>query len=153
MRPPEWRREYRASQCKSNNKPSWPTRRPIVSQRTLLEETYNYRLKRQRWRSATKVLMSRFSDAISFRNVLQTLLECPWATKGLWRMCTEGKLAHTNPSSTAETCLQTMRLQAGQLTIYTDGSVISNRAGGVLFAWSFFTHQSLYNRPKGCRRS
>ncbi len=52
----------------------------------------------------------------------QTLLECPWAAKGQWKVLPEGKLAPTDPPPTAETCLQTIRLLDGQLTVYTDGS-------------------------------
>ncbi len=36
-------------------------------------------------------------------------------------MFPEGKLAPTYPPPTAETCLQTIRLLYGQLTVYTDG--------------------------------
>ncbi len=36
LRPSELRQESRASQHKPNNKPSWPTRRPIVPQQTIL---------------------------------------------------------------------------------------------------------------------
>ncbi len=36
-------------------------------------------------------------------------------------MFPEGKLATTNPPPTTETCLQTIRLLADQVTVYTDG--------------------------------
>ncbi len=42
----------------------------------------------------------------------------------------EGKLAPTDPSPTAEACLQTIRLLDGQLTVYTDGSASAGTKDG-----------------------
>ncbi len=42
----------------------------------------------------------------------------------------EGKLAPTDPPWTAETCLQTIRLQASQLTVYTDSSATAGTKDG-----------------------
>ncbi len=42
----------------------------------------------------------------------------------------EGKLAPTGPPPTAERCLQTIRVLAGQLTVYTDGSATAGTKGG-----------------------
>ncbi len=42
----------------------------------------------------------------------------------------EGKLAPTDPPPTAETCLQTIRLLAGQLTVYDDGSATAGTKDG-----------------------
>ncbi len=60
-------------------------------------------------------------DALSSRVALQALLECPWATKGQWKVFPEGKVAATDPSPppTAETYRQTIRLLAAQQTVYT----------------------------------
>ncbi len=56
------------------------------------------------------------------RDALPTLLECPWATKGKWKVFPEGKLAPTVTPPTAETCLQTIRLLDEELAVYTDES-------------------------------
>ncbi len=64
------------------------------------------------------------------RDALQTLLECPWATKGQWKIFLEGKLAPTDPPSTAQKCLQTIRLLAGQITAYTGGSATAGTKDG-----------------------
>ncbi len=61
---------------------------------------------------------------------LKTILECPWATKGQWKVFPEGKLAPTDPPPTAETCLQTICLVAGQLTVYTDDSATAGAKDG-----------------------
>ncbi len=45
-------------------------------------------------------------------------------------MFPEGKLAPTVPPPTAETCLQTIHLLAGQLTAYTDGSASAGTKDG-----------------------
>ncbi len=45
-------------------------------------------------------------------------------------MFPEGKLASTDPPPTAETCLQTIRLMDGQLTVFTDGSATAGIKGG-----------------------
>ncbi len=42
----------------------------------------------------------------------------------------EGKLAPTDPPLTAETCLQTIRLHASQLTVYTDSSATAGTKDG-----------------------
>ncbi len=65
--------------------------------------------------------MNSFQVAISSRGALQTLLECFSAIKGQWKVFPEDKLAPTDPPPIAETCLQTIRLLDGQLTVYTDG--------------------------------
>ncbi len=72
----------------------------------------------------------RFPDAISSRDALQALLECPWANKGQWKVFPEGKLAPTDPPLTAAKCLQTIRLLTGQLTVYTDGSATAGTSDG-----------------------
>ncbi len=69
-----------------------------------------------------KTLTSTLPDALSSKDALQTLLDCPWATQVQRKVFQEGKLAPTDPPATAETCLQTIRLVDGQLTVYTDGS-------------------------------
>ncbi len=84
-----------------------PTNHP---RRTLLQEPCRHRLKRPSWRSMAKTLTSRLPDALSSRDAPQTLLECPWAAKGQWKVFPEGKLAPTDPPPTGETCLQTVRL-------------------------------------------
>ncbi len=94
--------------------------------RTLLEEPCRHRLKQLSWRSTAKAPMNRFPDAISSRDALQTLLEYPWATK----VVPKGKLAPTDPPTTAETCLQTIRPLHGQLTVYTDGSATAGTKHG-----------------------
>ncbi len=45
-------------------------------------------------------------------------------------MFPEGKLAPTDPPPTSETCLQTICLVAGQLTVYTDDSVTAGAKDG-----------------------
>ncbi len=45
-------------------------------------------------------------------------------------MFPEGKLAPTGPPPTAETCLQTIRLLNGQLTVYIDGSASAGTKDG-----------------------
>ncbi len=45
-------------------------------------------------------------------------------------MFPEGKLAPTDPPTTAETCLQTIRILDDQLTIYTDGSASAGTKDG-----------------------
>ncbi len=45
-------------------------------------------------------------------------------------MFPEGKLAPTDPPPTADTCLQTIRLLDGQLTVYTDGSASAGTKDG-----------------------
>ncbi len=46
-------------------------------------------------------------------------------------MFPEGKLAPTDPPPTADTCLQTIRLLDGKLTVYTAGSASAgNKDGG-----------------------
>ncbi len=45
-------------------------------------------------------------------------------------MFPEGKLALMDPQPTAETCLQTIRLLDGQLTVYTDGSALAGTKDG-----------------------
>ncbi len=120
-------------QRKFNNKLPWPTRRPIDSQRTTLAEhclKSRVATASNRWRSTAKALTSRLPEALSSRNALQTLLECPWATKGQWKVFPEGELAPSDPPPTAETCLQTIRLLDGQLTIYTDGSASAGTKDG-----------------------
>ncbi len=66
--------------------------------------------------------MNSFQVAISSRGALQTLLECFSAIKGQWKVFPDDKLAPTDPPHIAETCLQTIRLLDGQLTVYTDGA-------------------------------
>ncbi len=78
----------------------------------------------------SKTVTCRLPDALSARDALQTLIECPWVTKGQWKVFPEGKLAPTDPPPTAETCLQTIRLLDGQLTIYTDGSASAGTKDG-----------------------
>ncbi len=104
-----------------------PTNHP---RRTLLEEPCRHRLKRPSWRSTAKTLTNRFPDALSSRDALQILLECPWATKGQWEVFPEGKLAPTDPPPIAETCLQAIRLLDGQLTVYADGSASAGTTDG-----------------------
>ncbi len=104
-----------------------PTNNP---RRTLLDEPCRHRLKRPSWRTTAKALTSRLPEAFSSRNALQTLLECPWAAKGQWKEFPEGKMAPTDPPPTAETCLQTIRLLDGQLTVYTGGSASSGTKDG-----------------------
>ncbi len=128
LRPSEWRQESRALPRKPNNKPRWDTTRPIVSQRIILAE---HCLKnRPSCRSTAKDLMNRFPDAVSSRNVLQTLPECPWAHKGQWKVLPEGQLAPTDLPPAAETCFQTIRRLAGQLPVYTDGSATAGTVDG-----------------------
>ncbi len=45
-------------------------------------------------------------------------------------MFPEGKLARTDTPLTAETCLQTIHLLDGQLTVYTDGSASAGTKDG-----------------------
>ncbi len=45
-------------------------------------------------------------------------------------MFPEGKLAPTDPPPTATTCLQTIRLLDGQLTVYFDGSATAGTKDG-----------------------
>ncbi len=66
--------------------------------------------------------MNKLLGAISSRDALHILIECPWALKGQWKIFQEGKLAPTDSPLTTETCLQTIRLLAGQLTVFTDSS-------------------------------
>ncbi len=42
----------------------------------------------------------------------------------------EGKLASADPPPTAEMCLQTIRLLAGNLTVYADGSTTATTKDG-----------------------
>ncbi len=75
--------------------------------------------------------MNRFPDAISSRDALQTLFECPWAPKGQWKVFPEDKLAPKDPPQTAKTYLQTICLLTGQPTVYTDGSAtVGTKHGG-----------------------
>ncbi len=104
-----------------------PTNHP---RRTRLEEPCRQRLKRPSWRSTAKGLTNRFPDALSSRDALQTLLECPRATKRQWKLFLEDKLALTDPSLTAETCRRTIRLLDGQLKVFTDGSVSAGTKDG-----------------------
>ncbi len=60
----------------------------------------------------------------------EALFECPCVTKGQWKLFPDGKLAPTDPPPTAETCLQTIRLLAGQLTVYTYGSASAGTKDG-----------------------
>ncbi len=82
-----------------------------------------------------KALTNRLPDALSSRDALQILLECPWANKGQWNVFPKGKLALTDPPLNAETCLQTIRLLVGQLTVYADGLATAGTkddGGGVI---------------------
>ncbi len=45
-------------------------------------------------------------------------------------MFLEGKLAPTDPPPKAESCLQSIRLLAGQLTVYTDSSATAGTKDG-----------------------
>ncbi len=74
--------------------------------------------------------MNRFSDAVFSRDALKTFLECAWATKEQWKLFPEDKPAPTDPPPTAETCLQTILLLAGQLTVYMDGSATAGTKDG-----------------------
>ncbi len=64
-----------------------PTNHP---RRTLLEEPCRHRQKRPSWRSTAKALTSRLPEALSSRDALQTLLECPCAVKGQCEVFPEG---------------------------------------------------------------
>ncbi len=66
--------------------------------------------------------MNRLSGTTSSRDALQTPIE--------WKVFPEGKLAPTDPPLTTETCLQTIRLLAGQLIVYTDGSATAGTRDG-----------------------
>ncbi len=70
------------------------------------------------------------SDAVFSRDALHTLLECAWATEGQWKVFPEDKPAPTDPPPTAKTCLRTIRLLAGQLTVYMDGSATARTKDG-----------------------
>ncbi len=74
--------------------------------------------------------MNRFSDAIFSNDALQTLLECVWATKEQWKVFPEDKPAPTDPPPTAKTCLRTICLLAGTLTVYMDGSATAGTKDG-----------------------
>ncbi len=67
-----------------SSKPPWPTR----TQRTILAE--NCKKNRAFTDSNDHAGSSRLPDATSSRDALQTLLECPWAPKGQWKVFQEG---------------------------------------------------------------
>ncbi len=76
--------------------------------------------------SATKALMSRLPDAISLIDALQTLLLCYGAPQRLGN--SKRQIWIYRP--TAETCLQTIRLLAGQLTVFIDASATAGVRDG-----------------------
>ncbi len=64
-------------------------------------------------------------------------------------MFPEGKLAPTDSPLTAETCHQTIRLLAAQLTVYTEGSAaaeIRDGGAGVLVAYGDPTDLTILHR-------
>ncbi len=70
--------------------------------------------------------------ATSSGDALQSLIEYPWAPKEKRMMFPEGTLIPTGPPLTAEVCLETTRLLAGQLRAYTDGLAKAGGAGVIM---------------------
>ncbi len=67
---------------------------------------------------------------------------------GHLKMFPEVKLALTGPPPTVETCLQTIRLLAGQLTAYTDGSATASTISDPPRPTSYASARSLIRRTR-----